>query len=95
MAITIMIIATTTPATIEGVWERNLGTVVGLGEHSGSSGEEMATERSESTVILIPVTMRLGSPLTHSSITEMRVSLSLSEVPSSLARYVMCVGDSS
>ena len=94
VAITIMTITTTTPATTEGVLVALLeliisgitGVVIGLGEHSGPSGEEMATEQSESTVILIPVTMRLVPPLTHSSMAEMRVPLSLSEVPSSLAR---------
>ena len=107
-AVAIMIIAITpaTPATIvtEGVLVAlvllqffefilgSTGVVIGLGEHSGSSGEVIATEQSESTVILIPVTMRLVSPLTHPSITEVRVPLSLSEVFSSLAHSV---GDSS
>ena len=68
---------------------------VGL-EHSGSLREEMATEQWGSTVISIPVTMTLAPPpLTQSSIREMRESLSVSEVPSSLARYVTNDGDSS
>ena len=72
------------------------GSVEGSGRrHSPSLREEMATEQCESTVISTPVTMTLGPPLTQSSITEMRESLPLSEVPSSLARYVTCEGDSS
>ena len=55
----------------------------------------MATEQCESTVIRTPVTMTPGPPLTQSSIREMRESLPLSVVPSSLARYVTCEGDSS
>ena len=55
----------------------------------------MATEQCESTVISTPVTLIPGPPLTQSSIREMRESLPLSEVPSSLARYVTCEGDSS
>ena len=87
VAIMIMAITPVTPATINVVLVALLEFVTGvLGEHSGSSGEVIATEQSESIVILIPVTMRLGSPLTHSSMAEMRVPLSLSEVPSSLAR---------
>ena len=65
VAIAIMTITTTTPATTEGVLVALLELIIsgitgvgtGLGEHSGSSGEEMATEQSESTVILIPVTI--------------------------------------
>ena len=68
---------------------------VGL-EHSGSLKEDMATGQWESTVISIPVTMTLAPPpFTQSSIREMRESLSVSEVPSSLARYVTNDGDSS
>ena len=57
--------------------------------HSGSLGDEMVTEQWGSRVMSTPVTMRLASPpLTHSSIRETRERLSLSEVPSSRARYV-------
>ena len=59
------------------------------GEHWGWSREEMETEQWGSRVISTPVTMRLASPpLTHSSIRETRERLSISEVPSSRARYV-------
>ena len=68
---------------------------VGL-EHSGSLREDMATGQLGSTLISIPVTMTLAPPLlTQSSIREMKESLSDSEVPSSLARYVTNDGDSS
>ena len=70
-----------------------VGSVLG-GEHSLSLRDEIATEHSESTVISTPVTMILAPPLTQSSIREMSEPLSVSEVPSSLARYVTCVGDS-
>ena len=72
-------------------------TDVGVGlEHSGSLREEIATGQLGSTLINIPVTMTLAPPpLTQSSIREMRESLSVSEVPSSLARYVTNDGDSS
>ena len=63
------------------------------GEHSSSFRIEMATEQPGSTLISTPVTMILGPPFTHSSIREMRESLSVSEVPSSLARYVTNDGD--
>ena len=67
----------------------------GGGEHWGWSREEMETEQWGSRVISTPVTMRLVSPpLTHSSIRETRERLSLSEVPSSRARYVRNDGDS-
>ena len=47
----------------------------------------MATEQLASIVISTPVTMTLASPLlTQASIREMRELLSVSEVPSSLAR---------
>ena len=62
--------------------------------HSPSLRDEIATEHFESTVINTPVTTILGPPLTQSSIREMREPLSVSEVPSSLARYVTYVGDS-
>ena len=56
-------------------------------EHSGSLREEMATEQWESTVISTPVTMTLAPPpLTQASIREMKELLSVSDVPSSLAR---------
>ena len=65
------------------------------GEHWGWSREEMETGQWGSRVISTPVTMRLVSPpLTHSSIRETRERLSLSEVPSSLPRYVRNDGDS-
>ena len=65
-------------------------------EHSGSLREDIATGQLGSTLISIPVTMTLAPPpLTQSSIREMRESLSVSEVPSSLARYVTNDGDSS
>ena len=88
IAAAITTITTTTPATMEGVLlvaqEHSDGCVAG--EHSGSLREEMATEQCGSTVISTPVTMTPGPPLTQSSIREMRESLPLSEVPSSLAR---------
>ena len=62
--------------------------------HSPSLRDEIATEHLESTVITTPVTVILDPPLTHSSIREMSEPLSVSEVPSSLARYVTDVGDS-
>ena len=65
-----------------------------VGEHSPSLRDEIATEHSEFTVISTPVTMILAPPLTHSSIREMSEPLSVSEVPSSLSRYVTYVGDS-
>ena len=103
VAITMITITTTTPATMEGVLlvaqEHSDGCVAGVlpgasvgsggcvaGEHSGSLRKEMATEQCGSTVISTPVTMTPGPPLTQSSIREMRESLPLSEVPSSLAR---------
>ena len=56
-------------------------------EHSGSLREEIVTEHWESTVISTPVTMTLAPPpLTQASIRETRELLSVSEVPSSLAR---------
>ena len=65
-------------------------------EHSGSLGEEMATEQLASIVISTPATMTLAPPpLTQASIKGMSVPLSVSEVPSSLARYVRNDGDSS
>ena len=68
---------------------------VGL-EHSSSLRKEIATGQLGSTLISIPVTMTLAlPPLTQSSIRETRESLSVSEVPSSLARYVTNDGDSS
>ena len=65
-----------------------------VGEHSPSLRDEIATEHLESTVISTPVTMILAPPLTHSSIREISEPLSVSKVPSSLARYVTYVGDS-
>ena len=62
--------------------------------HSGSSTEEIATGHSESNVIRTPVTMTLDPLLTQSSITETSAVLLISEVPSSLARYVTCMGES-
>ena len=104
--IAITTITTTTPATMEGVLLEHVqelvtesddvvgDDVVGL-KHSGSLREEMTTEQWGSTVISIPVTLTLAPPpLTQSSIREMRESLSVSEVPSSLARYVTNDGDS-
>ena len=101
-------ITTTTPATMEGVLLEHVQVLVSgsegkgvvvtdgiVGEHC-SLREEIATEQWGSTVISIPVTMTLAPPpLTQSSIREMRESLSVSEVPSSLARYVTNDGDSS
>ena len=63
-------------------------------EHPSSLNEEMATEQSVSSVISSLVTTILAPPLTQSSIREVRESLSVSEVPSSLARYVTYVVDS-
>ena len=73
-----------------------VGSVMGgcIEEYSPSVRDEIATEHSESTVISTPVTTIPAPPLTHSSIREMSEPLSVSEVPSSLARYVTCVGDS-
>ena len=81
---------------LHGVWYSTVGDDgVGL-EHSGSLREDMATGQLGSTLISIPVTMTLAPPpLTQSSIREMRESLSVSEVPSSLARYVTNDGESS
>ena len=73
----------------------SLGGGEGL-EHSGSLREEMVTEHCESIIITTPVTMMLAPPLlTQASISGMRELLSLSDVPSSLARYVRNDGDSS
>ena len=56
----------------------------------------MATEQLASIVISTPATMTLAPPpLTQASIKGMREPLSVSEVPSSLARYVRNDGDSS
>ena len=66
---------------------RGVGDVVVGGEHSGSPGEEMVTEHCESTVLSTPATMMLAPPpLTQASIKRMSEPLSISEVPSSLAR---------
>ena len=72
-----------------------VGSVVGgwVGEHSSSLRDEMATEHPVSTVISTPVTMILALLLTHFSIRDMSEPLSVSGVPSSLARYVTYVGD--
>ena len=70
--------------------------VVGVGlisKHSSSLRDEIATGQSASTVISIPVTEMLGLPLTHFSSRVMSESLSVSEVPSSIARYVTYVWD--
>ena len=72
-----------------------------LGEWDGGDGSQspssvsdaIATEHFESTVISTPVTMILAPPLTHSPIREMSEPLSVSEVATSLARYVAYVGD--
>ena len=63
-------------------------------EHSPSLNDEIATAQSVSTVMSTPVTAVVAPPLTQSSIREMREPLPVSEVPSSLARYVTYVGDS-
>ena len=63
-------------------------------EHSPSLRDEMATEHSASTVISTAVTMIVAPPLTQLSSREMRETLSVSELPPSLARNVTCVGDS-
>ena len=65
----------------------------GVGEHSSSLRDEIATEQSESTVVIIPFTMILTPPLSHFSIREISELLSLSEVPNTLARYVTDVGE--
>ena len=65
-----------------------------VGWHSTSPRDEIATEHSESTVTSTPLMMMPASPLTHSSIREMSEPLSVSELSSSLARYVTDVGDS-
>ena len=70
--------------------------VVGVGlicKHSPSLRDEIATGHSGSTVISIPITEMLALPLTHFSSREMSEPLSVSEVPSSLARYVTYVWD--
>ena len=63
-------------------------------EHSPSLRDEMATEHSASTVFSTAVTMIVAPPLTQLSSREMRETLSVSELPPSLARNVTCVGDS-
>ena len=87
----INIVATAPPIMKTRLWglEEVVGAVVD--EHSPSLRDEIATEHSGSTVIRIPVTDMLGLPLTHFSIREMSESLFVSEVPSSLARYVTYV----
>ena len=79
------------------------GLALGKGQTSLSS-DNTRTEHSKSTVRISPgpvmlapsVTgiLILAPPLTQSSIREMREPLSVSEVPSSLARYVTYVWDS-
>ena len=69
------------------VLESVVESVVGC-SHSFSSREEMATGQPESTLSVAPLTVTLGSPLTHSSIREISELLLACEVPSSLARYV-------
>ena len=79
------------------------GLAIGKGQTS-LSNDNTRTEHSEATVRISPgpvmlapsVTgiLILAPPLTQSSIREMREPLSVSEVPSSLARYVTYVGDS-
>ena len=64
-----------------------------ISKHSSSLRDEIATGQSGSTSISIPVTEMLGVPLTHFSSREMSEPLSISEVPSSLARYVTYVWD--
>ena len=84
--------AATTPPIMAAVGSEHVSARVDE-EHSSSLNEEMATEQSVSSVISSLVTTILAPPLTQSSIREMRESLSVSEVPSSLARYVTYVGD--
>ena len=67
--------------------------VVGC-SHFPSSKDEIATWQSESTFSDAPLTEILDPPLTHSSIREMSELLFVSAVPSSLARNVVCAGDS-
>ena len=87
--------ATTPPPIMAAVLSVELCELeVVLPEHSPSVRDEIATEHSRSTVISTPVTMIPVSLPTQSSIREMSEPLSVSEVPSSLARYVTCVGDS-
>ena len=66
----------------------------GCREHSLSLKDEIATEHFESIVNSTPVVLILAPPLTHFSIRAMSVLLSVSDVPSSLARYVTYLGDS-
>ena len=102
IVITVIKSTPTAPPMIAGVLSETgsassmvlLLSTVGGREHSGWSREEMATEQWGSTVINTPVTLTLTPPLTHSSIREMREPLSVSLVPSSLARYVTNDGDS-
>ena len=60
-------------------------------KHSPSLRDEIATGHSGSTVISIPITEKLVLPLTHFSSREMSEPLSVSEVPSRVARYVTYV----
>ena len=88
---------TNTPATsiVVAMLLVDVGSVIGgTLRHSPSLRDEIATEHCGSTLISIPVTMILAPPLTQSSIKEMREPLSVSVVPSSLARYVTYVWDS-
>ena len=48
-----------------------------VGEHSLSLSDSMATEHWELTVSSIPVTLKPGSPLTQSSIREVRALLAV------------------
>ena len=89
-----MTTAATVPPMMATLSEELCELVEDVVSHSPSLRDEIATEHSESTVISTPFTMILAPPLTQSSIREMREPLSLSEVPSSLARYVTYVGDS-
>ena len=85
-----------TPPIMAAVTERSLvlSAISCAGEHAPSPSDEIATEHSESTVTITPVRVILAPLLTHSSIREMSEPLSVLEVPSSLARYIRCVGDS-
>ena len=74
----------------------SLGRVVVVGlicKHSPSLRDEIATGQSGSTVISIPITVMLALPLTHFSSREMSEPLSISEVPSNVARYVTYIWD--
>ena len=85
---------TVVEVTLFGVTAAVVGLRVGGSRHSSSLRDEITTEHFGSTVIMTLLTVTLGPSLTHFSSKDTSSLLFVSKVPPSLARYVMCVGDS-